>query len=150
MASSTRNHVIKTDLAANSILARIATNSLIPEKYDALYYEILKGLDLPNLPAHKQMAGILFSATTCNIVNKIDCRQLITDADFQEKLIEFQSIDDLWTQWFKLFDKLNSGQMKERIKEVEEAETNIGIGEQLQKMLSKHLNDDSRPNNTDN
>ena len=121
---------------------RIATNALIPERYDALYYEVLKGLDLSNLPAHKQVAAILFSACTCNIINKIDCRQVVTEADFQEKLVQAQGLDDLYAQFFKLFDKLNSGGSKEKSKD--EEQTNIG--EALAELLSHHNVDDSRSN----
>lgn len=144
MASSSRNHTIKRDIAAGTILSRIATNALIPERYDALYYEILQGLDLQNIPAHKQVAAILFAACTCNIVNKIDCRAVITEADFQEKLVQAQGLDDLYAQFFKLFDKLNSGQTRERNKD--EEQTNSNIGEALQAILAKHLDDDRRSN----
>ena len=121
MASSTRNHKIKRDIQG-TILSRIATNALIPERYDALYYEILAGLNMPELPAHKQVAAILFAACTCNIVNKIDCRSVITEADFQEKLVQAQGLDDLYAQFFKLFDKLNASGTREQSKD--EPQTN--------------------------
>jgi len=143
MASSTRNHTIKRDIAAGTILSRIATNALIPERYDALYYEILRGLDLPNIPAHKQVAAILFAACTCNIICLTDCHAVITEADFQEKLVQAKGLDDLYAQFFKLFDKLNSGiNSRDKLKDEEQQ----NVGEILQELLAKHLDDDRRSN----
>jgi hypothetical protein len=139
MASSTRNHVVKRDIASGTILSRIATNSLLPPKYDALFYQLLDGLSFESLPAHRQMAAILFASTSCNIICKGDMRGVNTDADFQEKLVQFQNIDDLYSQWFKLFDKLNSTGAKEKTKDEEQ----VDIGERLQELLSQH---DSRSN----
>ncbi len=138
MASTTRNHTIKRDIASGTILSRIATNALVVERYDSLFYEILKGLDLPNLASHKQVAAVLFAASTCNIICLTDCRQVTTDIDFQEQLVKAQGLDDLYAQWFKLFDKLNSGQSKEKPKD----EDNVDIGERLQDLLSHHNADD--------
>ncbi len=136
MASSSRNEVIKRDIQG-TILSRIATSGLIPERMDALFYELLKGLDLPNLATHKQMAAILFSACSCNIICLTDCRQVMTEPDFQERLVQAKGLDDLYTQFYKLFDKLNSAQPKERSKEeVVVEQRNIGM--ELQQLLAKH------------
>lgn len=143
MASSTRNHVIKRDIQG-TLLSRIATNALIPPRYDALFYELLNGLDLPNIPTHKQMAAILFAACSCNIICLTDCRAVMTEPDFQERLVQAQGLDDLYTQFYKLFDKLHAGQTKERVKDSEEEQTSIG--ETLQHLLSQHSQNDTGPN----
>lgn len=146
MASSTRNHVIKRDIAG-TIVSKIATNALVPPRYDHIYYQILQGLDLPNLPAHRQCAAFLFATATCNIINKLDCRQVITEADFQEKLVQAQGIDDLYSQWFRLFDKLNSVSPNRQVKEEERQQEQQTLGEALQSMLAKHVNDDRHDDN---
>ena len=141
MASRSRNQVVKADISG-TIADRIPTFALIPERYDALYYEVLKGLDLQNLPTHKQIAAILFAACTCNIVCLTDCRSLVTDSDYQEKLVQHKGIDDYYNQFFKLFDKLNAGATREQSK----TEEQTNIGETLQDLIAKHGTDDMRSN----
>ena len=133
MASRTRNQIVKADIEG-TIVDRIATNGLVSPRYDALYYEILKGLDVRNLPGHKQVAAVLFASTTCQIIAISDCRQLTTEADFQERLVQAQDLDALYARLCKLFDKLNSGQTKEKTTDEDKQD----IGETLQALLAKH------------
>ena len=138
MSSSTRGHKIKRDIAKDTVLSRIAVSGLLPERFDSLFYEILSGLEFGELEAHRQMAAILFATTSCNLINKIDCRDVHSSEDFQEKLNQFQNIDQLYAQWYRLFDKLNSGSnAKEKTKE-EAEETKQSPGELLQDLLANH------------
>lgn len=137
MASRSRGHKIKSQISKGGILNRIPTASMVKPKWEPLFNEILYAMEFRELPPHKQIVGIMFARTFCQIAELWDCRGVIKETDYQEKIIALNDLDSLVTLLLKLFDKLNASTNSGKEKKPEATkEPTINMGEALQQLLA--------------
>ncbi|RJR13730.1 hypothetical protein C4585_01580 [Candidatus Parcubacteria bacterium] len=98
-------------------------------------------MEFKSLPPHKQCIAILFAKTFCQIADLWDCRGIVKETDYADKLQAMGKIDELTTLLFKCFDKLNTTNVTKEKETKIETKPAMDIGVELQRLLSNDSSD---------
>ena len=134
MASRTRGHRIKQDVSGSGFLNRIVTTSIISEKYDPLYYEILSDLDFPNLSGERKIIAWQIALTTVRIYETYDASAVFNDADRAAHGEKMEALPQLEKSLLAFITAFRASKGREEQPEVPETES-------LQEQLSRLIND---------
>lgn len=134
MASKTRGHKLKSEVAGDGFLNVIPTANIVPTKYEPLYYHVLDGLGYRDLAYDRAIVAWMIAYTTVRIYQAIDQSAVANDADRTGKIAEMESLPKLQKS---LLDLLNAFHGKRR----EEPQDNDDLQEQLARALNGSIGD---------
>lgn len=120
MASRSKGQRIKADVAGSGFLNHIPTSSIIPEKYEPVYYQVLFDLGFKDLAGDRQLIAWQISYTTVRMYQAMDQSSVYNDADRSSKREEMQQLPQLQKSLLALISALHGKRPEEPPEEQED------------------------------
>lgn len=122
MATRKRGQKVKKDVAGSGFLNHVVSSSIIPGKFQAVYYQVLADLDFPNLSGDRQLLAWQIAYTTVSLYQVMDMSNVHNDADARVHAEKIKQLPKLQKALIDLINAFNGKRQQQELPAEDEEE----------------------------